>query len=227
MRYRPVCSGLAFGYGPKPTGGRELITNSLTPRERILATAYDLFTKRGVHGVGVDEVVEKAGVAKTTLYRHFPSKDDLVIAFLEERERLWTGDVIDRGPRERSSDPEEQLLAIFQELDDWFQRRTDYEACSFIKVLFEVGSDGRVGEACIMHLDRIREIMRSRAELAGLRDAKSLAWELNILLKGSVLCAAEGDSGAARRAEVIAAWLIDRHRVAPDRGGVKEVQTGQ
>jgi AcrR family transcriptional regulator len=61
-------------------------------RERIVDTAYELFSRRGVRAVGVDEVIKRAGVAKATLNRHFPSKDDLVVAFLERREQLWTLD---------------------------------------------------------------------------------------------------------------------------------------
>ena len=191
------------------------MSDSSTPRERILATAYELFTRRGVNDVGVDEVVEKAGVAKTTLYRHFPSKEDLVLGFLDERERRWTAEVVERRPQERESEPDGQLLAIFDEFRDWFNSRSDYEACSFIKVLLEMGPEGRIGEACITHLDRVREVLRSRAELAGLRDPKSFAWELNIVLKGSIICAAEGDPDAAERGKAIAAWLIDQHRVQP------------
>lgn len=181
-------------------------------RDRIVTTAYDLFTHHGINAVGVDEVVDKAGVAKTTLYRHFRSKEDLVLAFLDRREELWTKTVIDRGPCERSDDPEGQLLAIFDVMDEWFHGRSDYEACSFVKVLLEMGNEGRIGQACIVHLDRIRGILRARAELAGLRDAKEVAWSLNMLIKGSIVCAAEGDPDSARRAKPIAAWIIDQHR---------------
>ena len=59
-------------------------------RERILDTAYELFSRRAIRDVGVNEVIEQARVAKATLYRHFPSKDDLVIAFLQRREERWT-----------------------------------------------------------------------------------------------------------------------------------------
>lgn len=186
--------------------------DSATARERILATAYELFTVRGVNDVGVDEVVEKAGVAKTTLYRHFPSKEDLVLGFLAERERLWTDEIIERRPQQRASAPADQLLAIFDEFAEWFSSRNDYEACSFIKVLLEMGPEGRIGEACIAHLDRVREVLRERAELAGLRDPESFAWELNIVLKGSIICAAEGDRDAARRGKAMAEWLIGQHR---------------
>ena len=182
-------------------------------RERILATAYELFTRRGIRNVGVDEVVEKANVAKATLYRHFPSKDDLVLAFLELRERLWTAEVIDHQPTERAAgDPEGELLAIFDIFDEWFQRRTDYEACSFVKVLFELGTEGRIGEACLAHLGNIREIVRARADRAGLRDPDGFAWSFNNLMKGAMVSAAEGDSEAARRARRMAAWLIEQDR---------------
>ena len=68
----------------------EVTTHETGARQRILETAYELFSHRGIRGVGVEEVITQAGVAKATLYRHFPSKDDLVIAFLELREQRWT-----------------------------------------------------------------------------------------------------------------------------------------
>lgn len=186
--------------------------NAPSARERILETSYELFTRRGICDVGVDEVIARAGVAKATLYRHFPSKEELVLAFMNRRAELWTDEIIDRLPRERAEEPEEQILALFDVLDEWFHRHSDYEACSFVKVLFEVGAEGRIGTACLAHLDKIRDILRGRAERAGLRDAKELAWSLNILLKGSIVCAAEGDVDAARRARPIAAGLIEQHR---------------
>ena len=195
--------------------------DALSARERLIETSYDLFTHRGICGVGVDEVVAKAGVAKATLYRHFPSKDDLVLAFLDRRAQVWTSEVIDRLPRERAKDPKGQLLALFDVLDEWFHNRSDYEACSFVKVLFEVGAEGRIGKACIGHLDKIRDVLRERAEEAGLRDPNDLAWSLNILVKGSIVCAAEGDLDSARRAKPVAAWLIKEHTPKKTTKGAK------
>src|SRR6185437_6256852 len=126
-----------------------------TARERILDTAYDLFSHRGVHDVGIDELIERAGVAKATLYRHFPSKDDLVLAFLERREQRWTREWVEAEARRRGSTPEEQLLAIFDAFDDWF-RRDDFEACSFINVMLEMGSEHPAGSASVRHLENIR-----------------------------------------------------------------------
>ena len=85
-------------------------------RERILGTAYELFSHRGIHDVGVDELVERAGIAKATLYKHFRSKDDLVLAFLEQREQIWTYGWVEREARRRGTTPEEQLLAILREV---------------------------------------------------------------------------------------------------------------
>ena len=180
-------------------------------RERILDTSYELFSQRGIQAVGVDEVIENAEVAKATLYRHFPSKDDLVIAFLERREERWTRDLVEAGARSRGSTPEEQLLAIFDVFDEWF-RREDFEACSFISVLLEMGPDHPAGKASMRHLENIRSIVRRLAEEAGLRDVGSFAHSWHILMKGSIVAAAEGDAEAAHRAQSMARLLIDQHR---------------
>src|SRR4051794_18130450 len=82
-------------------------------RERILDTAYTLFSRRGIRAVGIDEVISRAGVAKATLYKHFPSKDELVLAFLERREQLWTRDWVEAEAARRGATPEGRLLAIF------------------------------------------------------------------------------------------------------------------
>ncbi len=180
-------------------------------RERIVDSSYELFSRRGIQAVGVDELVEKAGVAKATLYRHFPSKDDLVLEFLERREQLWTHDLVEAGAKSRGSTPEEQLLAIFDVFDEWF-RREDFEACSFISVLLEMGPEHPAGKASIRHLENIRSIVQELAEEAGLRDAASFALSWHILMKGSIVSAAEGDLEAARRAQAMARQLIDEYR---------------
>jgi AcrR family transcriptional regulator len=72
----------------QPVGGRTRGTSKA--RERILDAAYDLFAHRGVQAVGIDAIVEQSGVARQTLYRHFASKQELVLAFLERREELWS-----------------------------------------------------------------------------------------------------------------------------------------
>ncbi|WP_406816160.1 TetR/AcrR family transcriptional regulator [Mycobacterium sp. M23085] len=183
-----------------------------SPRERILTAAYELFSRRGIHAVGTEEVIARAGVAKATLYRHFAAKDDLVLAVLQRREELWTYGLIEEQSRQRGTTPEEQLLAIFDVLHDWFQLRDGYEGCSFINVLLEVGPDHPAGKACITHIDHVRDIVRRRAVAAGLTDVEDFASSWHILMKGAMILAAVGDLDAALRARKMARALIDEHR---------------
>jgi len=74
-------------------------------RERILETAYELFSRNGLRAVGIDEVIDKASVAKATLYRHFSSKDELVLAFLRRREDRWTHGWVEQEARRRGDTP--------------------------------------------------------------------------------------------------------------------------
>jgi AcrR family transcriptional regulator len=191
------------------TSARDLDSSA---RQRILTSAYELFSRRGVRAVGIDEVVERASVAKATLYRHFQSKDDLVLAFLERREQLWTRELVEAGARARGATPEERLLAIFDVFHEWFQR-DDYEGCSFVNVLLETADrEHRVGVASAAHLENIRSIVRTLAEEAGLRDPQAFSLSWHILMKGSIVQAAEGDREAAQRAKSIARLLLDHHR---------------
>ena len=180
-------------------------------RERILDAAYELFSHRGIRAVGVNEVIERAGVATATLYRHFPSKDQLVLAFLDLREQRWTKDFVEAGAMRRGTNPEERLLAIFDVLDEWFQRE-DFEAGSFIKVLLELGPEHPAGDASVRHLEQLRAIVRHLAEEAGLRDTDSFAHSWHILIQGSIVVAAEGDTQAAQRGKSMARLLIEQHR---------------
>ncbi len=181
-------------------------------RERILEAAYELFSHRGVHDVGVDELVERAGVAKATLYKHFDSKDKLVLAFLERREQLWTYGWVEEETRRRGATAEERLLSIFDLFDQWFHG-DDFEGCSFIKVLLEVGDlDHPVGRASADHLANIRSVVRNLALEAGLSDPGAFALSWHILMKGSIVQAAEGDRDAAKRAQALGRLLIERHR---------------
>jgi AcrR family transcriptional regulator len=184
----------------------------LGARDRILETAYELFSRRGIHDVGIDELIERAGVAKATLYRHFPSKDELVLAFLEQREQIWTHGWVEAEARRRGETPEEQLLAIFDLFDEWFHR-DDFEGCSFINVLLEFGDlEHPVGRASADYLENIRSVVRNLALEAGLRDPDGFALSWHILMKGSIVQAAEGDRDAAKRAQTLGSLLIEQHR---------------
>jgi AcrR family transcriptional regulator len=185
---------------------------SLDARQRILDSAYELFARRGIRAVGIDEILERAKVAKATLYRHFASKDDLVLAFLAQREQLWTRDWVEKEARSRGKTAEEQLLAIFDAFDEWFHR-DDFEGCSFINVLLEWADlNHPIGRASALHLANIRSFLTTLATEAGLRDPATFAHSWHILMKGSIVAAGEGDRDAARRAKAMGAALIETYR---------------
>lgn len=178
-------------------------------RERVLRTAYELFSRRGVRGVGVDTIISQAGVAKMTFYRHFPSKDDLVLAFLQRREQLWTREWLEAAVKSRAAAPRERLLAIFDVFDEWFQR-DDFEGCSFINVLIEMSEPGHpVKEASAAYLANIRVFLNALAADAGVAQPDDFARKWHILMKGSIVAAGEGDRLAARRARAVAGLLLD------------------
>jgi AcrR family transcriptional regulator len=199
--YRPRMSGEAA----VPTRAESQAGDA---RERILDAAYELFSRHGIRAVGVDAVITRSGVARMTLYRHFASKDDLVLAFLERRERLWTNEWLQGEVERRTADPREALLTIFDVFDEWF-RREDFEGCSFINVLLETADPAsRVGEASVAYLARIRAFLERLAGQAGVPDPEGFARTWHILMKGSIVAAAEGDRDAARRARRVGALLL-------------------
>ena len=189
----------------------EVRTGHSEPVDRILGTAYELFSHRGVRDVGINELIERSGVAKSTFYRHFPSKDALVLAFLALRDQVWTVDLIVSEARRRGTTPEGRLLAIFDVFGDWFQR-DDFEACTFINVLLEMGPGHPLGEASIGYLARIRGHIQALAEEAGLERPDEFARSWHILMKGSIISSTEGDFLASKRAQQMAGWLIAHHR---------------
>jgi AcrR family transcriptional regulator len=187
---------------------RDQSSATSSARERLITAAYDLFSQRGVQAVGIDAIIERSGVARQTMYRHFASKQALVLAFLERREQLWTRDWLEAEVTRRASDPGKRLLAIFDVFDNWF-RAPDFEGCSFINVLLEhPGGGDPVHRAAAAYLAGIRQFLEDLARQAGIPDAQSFAREWHILMKGSIVAAGEGDREAAVRAKKIAALLL-------------------
>jgi AcrR family transcriptional regulator len=205
-----------------PIAQTEPPTAASGARERILDTAYELFSRHGIRAVGVDAIIQRSGVARMTLYRHFASKDALVLAFLERREKRWTQDWLQHEVERRAVDPRERLLAIFDVFDEWFQRE-DFEGCSFINVLLEITDpQSELHRASASYLARIRAFVEELAIEAGVADPGALAHKWHILMKGSIVAAGEGDHSAARRAQEVAALVLGdalRRSAAPHHRG--------
>jgi AcrR family transcriptional regulator len=187
-----------------------MATTKIRPvaRERVLATAYQLFCQHGIRAVGVDTIIEQSGVAKMTLYRHFASKDDLVLAVLDRREELWTQQWLQAEVSRRADRPADQLLAIFDVFDGWFRRRT-FEGCLFINALIEIDDRKHpIHRKCRDQLANIRAFVASLAGDAGVVDPVAFARQWHILMKGSIVSAAEGDVDAALRAQEMGRLLL-------------------
>jgi AcrR family transcriptional regulator len=197
----------------------EVVVVSVDPesgRERVMRAAYDLFSRQGTRTVGVDAVISEAGVAKMTLYRNFASKDDLILAFLERRETLWTVGWVRAESQRRGNTPVQRLLAIFEIFGEWFAR-PDFEGCSFITTLLEVTNrDSAVRQASVLHLANIRGYLCELATEAGVADPDAFARQWHILMKGSIIAGAEGDTQAADRARELGILLLNKHELASE-----------
>jgi AcrR family transcriptional regulator len=179
---------------------------------RILETAYELFSRNGVRAVGIDRIIAEAKIAKATLYRHFASKEDLVLAFLDLREQRWTREWLEAETERLARTPQERVLTVFDALDEWFHR-ADFEGCPFIKTLLEIReADSAINQAAARHLGVIREKLERYAEEACARDPEEMSYQLQILMMGSIVSASRGDPDAARRARVFAELLLESSR---------------
>jgi AcrR family transcriptional regulator len=180
-------------------------------RERLLTAAYELFARQGVQAVGVDAIIERSGVARQTMYRHFGSKQDLVLAFMARREELWTYGWLAAEVRRRTDDPRERLLTIFDVFDEWF-RAPGFEGCSFINVMLEHPDQQHpLHRAAAEYLAHIREFLSGLANDAGIADPEGFAGQWHILMKGSIVSAGEGDRDAAMRARRLGALLLEQN----------------
>ena len=154
-----------------------------SPRERLLEAAGELFYAEGVQSVGIDRVIERAGVAKASLYSTFGSKEELVRAYLDERHARILGrlraavDAVDPG------DPVARILAVFDAQARIF-RAPDYHGCAFTAAAAEAPRGGRIDEATRAYRREIRELFTELATAAGAPDPPLLASQLQLLYDG-------------------------------------------
>ncbi|MGO9792822.1 MAG: TetR/AcrR family transcriptional regulator [Solirubrobacteraceae bacterium] len=184
------------------------MTNTPDPRERILDTAFRLFYAHGVRGVGVDTIIAKSRVAKATLYKHFPSKDELVLAYLDRVDAMWRAAL--RSAAEAAGPvPRDQLVGLFDALASAC-RSDGYHGCAFINTAAESDPGTRVHARTVAHKQAVREWVGALARDAGARDPDALAYGLTLILDGGLANGALDASPDAPAAAASAACaLID------------------
>lgn len=158
-----------------------------TGRDRLLACAIDLFYSRGFQAVGIDQVVAAAGVTKTTFYKHFESKTQLMVEAVKRRD-AWEEQAWDRALAQLAGDdPAQRLLAAFDVLDTWFND-PDFRGCLFINTAAEF-PDPRdpVHQAAAEHKRRSRDLFRDLARQAGVADPERFADRYTALFEGTLV----------------------------------------
>jgi len=188
-----------------------------TARERLLAAADDLFYREGVRTVGVDRVIEQAGVAKASLYNAFGSKESLVCAYLEGRHAKSAARITRHI--ERWDSPRDRLLAVFEAQSEQFAQ-PDYRGCAFVRASAEAHPGDQVEVAAETYRNWIRELFTDLARQAGVSDPTVLAHQLHLLYDGGGVSAGmDRDPSAATVARVAAATLLDAALARPDTDG--------
>ncbi|MDF9811076.1 TetR/AcrR family transcriptional regulator [Streptomyces sp. SPB162] len=178
-----------------------------TARERLLAAANELFYEEGIHVVGIDRVIERAGVAKATLYSAYGNKDGLISAYLAGRHEIRRRRVTAAVGRHEA--PREKLLAVFDALGEAFAD-PKYRGCAFLNASAEVGPDSPVIQATDTYRGWVRSVFTDLSRAAGAPDPEQLASRLVLLYDGAGVAARmDRDPGAAAKAKTVAALLID------------------
>ena len=183
-------------------------TNRGSARQRLLDAAEELFYEEGVHTVGIDRVIERAGVAKATLYSVFGSKDELVRAYLERHNMIWRERLISRITA-RYAEPRERLLGVFDVLGERFTE-PDFRGCAFVNASAETRPGSLVEQVSDVSRAWLVDLFVDLGRQAGVAEPEPLARQLALLYHGSSLSARmDRDLTAAATARAAAVTLLD------------------
>ena len=184
--------------------------SKLSKRDQLIQTALELFAKNGIHATGVDSIVEQSGVTKKTLYAHFRSKEELVLAVLRQYDELARKDFM-RRVESGGKTPRARLLAVFDFAERWFQQSNFY-GCLFINTIGEYSDKGTpIRQICKEYKKLVKGYIRELCEQAGASDPQGLAEELAMLLEGATVTAQVSQNAkTAKIAKRVAKALIDK-----------------
>ena len=183
-----------------------------TTRQRLVDTAYELFTRHGFHAIGLDRILKEVKVSKQTFYNHFESKDDLILEVLDRRSD-WDLTTFREMARELGGeDPRRQLEAIWDVLDAWFNR-DDFRGCIFITAAAEFPSRYEPAhQKASEHAGKVLRMLREMAERAGAINPAALAESLLVLIEGAfVVRHVSGNDRAAAIARDNARMVLERY----------------
>ncbi len=177
-------------------------------RDCLIDTALELFNRDGYHATGIDRILAECGIAKMTLYKHFKSKDELILATLTQRDARWL-DWFRHAIERRAETPRGRLLAVFDALEEWFAR-PDFNGCMFIKAAAEYSDyEDPIHAAAVEHHRMILAELRDLATTAGAKRPGKLARDVLLLMLGAIVATqVNGPVGAGKEARKAAEILI-------------------
>ncbi|MCU1401315.1 MAG: HTH-type transcriptional regulator betI [Acidimicrobiales bacterium] len=183
------------------------VSGQRTARDRLLDAADELFYEDGVLSVGIDRIIERAGVAKATLYSVFGSKDELIRAYLHRRHVAREARI--NAKLALYDSPRDKLLALFEVLDDLFADRT-FRGCAFLNASAESHPGSTIAEVSDEYRAWMRTLIVGLATDAGARDPMQLAEQLTLLYDGAIVGAKmDRNAGIAAAARAVAETLVD------------------
>ncbi len=162
---------------------------TLSTRERLIESAGELFARRGFNPVGLDQIIDDVGVTKTTLYKYFASKDELIIAVLGDQHTRQMNELLADLDRRAGADPRSQVLAIFDVFHDWFAT-PEFRGCFFLNAATEFPMEtDPIHIAAVAHGKALEEFIHDRCVALGARaeEAWSIASQICVLLTGAIV----------------------------------------
>jgi AcrR family transcriptional regulator len=184
-------------------------------REKLIQAGHEIFYREGFLTVGIDRLLSEVGCSKQTFYNHFESKDDLIVAVIDEHHRWWSSELRDRIQRAAGPNARAQILAIFDVVEE-FMHAPEYHGCIFINAAVEFPQPHHPAHqsACKAKADGLA-LLEDLAERAGASDPLALAQEIDMVIEGALIKQQVSPDcnvcGIARR---VAESLLERHLAA-------------
>jgi AcrR family transcriptional regulator len=183
-----------------------------TTREKLIQAGHEIFYREGFLLVGLDRLLGEVGCSKQTFYNHFDSKDDLIVAVIDEHHRWWTSELRDRIQRAAGPDPRGQILAMFDVMDE-IMHAPEYHGCIFINAAVEFPQPHHPAHQSARQAkaDGLA-LLEELAERAGASDPQALAQEIDMIIEGALVTRqVSPDCDVCAIARRAAETLMERH----------------